>query len=165
MLPETLFYVFGGAAVLSAVGMVSAVRHAVAATLCLLVSMLSLAGIYVLLEAYFVAAVLVVVYAGAAALLFLFVVTLLDLRRETFGVPRLRLLRIAGAFVAGAAVVLGLSGVESLGEVPESMEGFGGYDAIGIALYTDYVILVEMAALLLLAAIVGALILTRKKLD
>jgi len=165
MLPETLFYVAGAVAVLSALGMVSAVRHAVAATLCLLSTMLSLAVIYVLLEAYFAAAVLVVVYVGAVSLLFLFVVTLLDLRRETFGVPRMRLLRVAGAVVAGLTVTLGLTQVESLGEAPELHEGFGGYEAIGLALYTDYILVVEMVALLLLASIVGALILTRKKLD
>ncbi len=165
MLPETLFYVFGGVAVASAVGMVAAVRHAVAATLCLVVTMLSLAGIYVLLDAFFVAAMQVIVYVGAVALLFLFVVMLLDLRRETFGVPRMRVLRIAGALVSGLVVVPGLSRLESLGEVPPLPEGFGGYEAIGVPLYTDYVLLVEMAALILLAAIVGALLLTRKKLD
>ena len=163
MLPETLFYVFGAASVLSALCLVSAVRHAVAATICLLATTLSLAGIYVLLDAYFAAAALMVVYAGAVALLFLFVVTLLDLRRETFGVPRMRLLRIAGAAVAGVAVVAGLTQTEPMGALPPVADGFGGYEAVGIALYTDYVLLVEMASLLLLAAIVGALVLTRKK--
>ena len=165
MLPETLFYVFGGAAVLSALGMVSTVRNAVVATLCLLGMLLSLAGIYVLLEAYFAAAALVLVYGGAGALLFLFVVTLLDLREETFGVPRMRVLRVLGGVVVGCAVALGLTRIVPLGAAPPLPDGFGTYDAVGTALYTDYVLLVEMVGLLLLAAIVGALILTRKKLE
>jgi len=147
------------------VGMVALVRHAVVATLCLAVSMLSLAGVYVLLEAHFVAAIQILVYAGSIVMLFVFVVMLLDLRRESFGVPRMRLLRIAGALLGGLAVALGISQLDALGEPPPLPEGFGGYEEIGIALYTDYVLLVEMAGLLLLAAVVGALILTRRKLD
>jgi NADH:ubiquinone oxidoreductase subunit 6 (subunit J) len=50
-------------------------------------------------------------------------------------------------------------------EPPPLPEGFGGYRAVGIALYTDYVLLVEAASLLLTAAIVGALILAKRKID
>ena len=55
--------------------------------------------------------------------------------------------------------------VAGLPEPPPLPEGFGGYRQLGIALYTDYVLLVEMASLLLLAAIVGALILAKRKID
>jgi NADH-quinone oxidoreductase subunit J len=72
-----------------------------------------------------------------------------------------------GALVAAALVLFELLRVFTgdlppVGPVPE---GFGGYRQVGIALYTDYVLLVEMASLLLLAAIVGALILAKRKID
>ena len=75
------------------------------------------------------------------------------------------------AIVFGAAVILAqvlpaLSDDPLLTAPPEPVpEGFGGYRQIGIALYTDYVLLVEMASLLLLGAIVGALILAKRKID
>ena len=82
--PQILFYAFGALAILFALGMLLNVRNTVAAALCLVVTMVSLAAIYVLLEAHLVAAIQIMVYAGAIVVLFLFVVMLLNLRQDAF---------------------------------------------------------------------------------
>jgi NADH-quinone oxidoreductase subunit J len=161
-----LFYLFALLAVASALGMVLNVRNTVAAAMSLVVTMVALAGIYVLLEAHFVAAIQVMVYGGAIVVLFLFVVMLLNLRSDTFGPGRqwpLKAVALAVALVVGGRLLRLVTGAPP--EVPALPEGFGGYRQVGIALYTDYVLIVEMVGLLLLAAIVGALILAKRRID
>jgi NADH-quinone oxidoreductase subunit J len=163
--PAFLFYAFAVLAVVSALGMVMNVRNTVAAAMSLVVTMVALAGIYVLLEAHLVAVIQIMVYGGAIVVLFLFVVMLLNLRSDDFPPARQRLLKLA---VTGLLVFVAFELIRlALGqpEPPALPEGFGGYRAVGIALYTDYVLLVEMASLLLTAAIVGALILAKRKID
>jgi NADH-quinone oxidoreductase subunit J len=164
--PQVLFYLFAALAVASALGMVLNLRNTVAAAMSLVVTMVALAGIYVLLEAHLVAAIQIMVYGGAIVVLFLFVVMLLNLRADEFAPGRQWLTKLAAALVvvaAGAQLVRLLAGdLPGPGALPP---GFGGYRMVGIALYTDYVLLVEVASLLLLAAIVGALILAKRKID
>ncbi len=163
---EILFYAFGALAVISALGMVLNLRNTVAAAMSLVVTMIALAAIYVLLEAHLIAAIQIIVYAGAIVVLFLFVVMLLNLRHDEFAPRRAwRLKTVAAIF--GVLVLAQLLRVLAIGlpEPPPLPEGFGGYQQLGIALYTDYVLLVEVASLLLLAAIVGALILAKRKID
>lgn len=167
-----LFYCFAALALISALAMVAFVRHAVAGVLSLTVTMVSLAGIYVLLDAHLVAAIQIMVYAGAILVLILFVVMLLNLREDDFG--RLRpgraTLKLAGVVLAVCAFALL---VQQLPEMlpargPEAAAlpgGFGGYRDVGIQLYTEYVVPVETAGLLLLAAIVGAVILAKRRID
>jgi len=163
--PVVLFYLFAALAVVSAVGMVLNLRNAVAAAMCLVITMVALAGIYVLLEAHLVAAIQVIVYAGAIVVLFLFVVMLLNLRTDEFPPGRQRLLKLAAAGLGVFVLAQFLRGFGALPEPPPLPEGYGGYHDLGISLYTDYVLLVEMASLLLTAAIVGALILAKRKID
>jgi NADH-quinone oxidoreductase subunit J len=164
--PELLFYAFAALAAASALGMVLNLRNAVAAAMSLVVTMVSLAGIYVLLEAYLVAAIQIMVYAGAIVVLFLFVVMLLNLRADEFAPGRqwpTKGLALLLVVASGAQLVRIVSA-----DLPQSAPppaGFGGYAQVGISLYTDYVLLVEMASLLLLAAIVGAVILAKRRID
>ena len=163
---ELIFYLLAALAVASAIGMVANVRNTVAAAMSLVVTMVSLAGIYVLLEAHLVAVIQIMVYAGAIVVLFLFVVMLLNLRHDVFA-PGRQFLAKAGALIAAGLVLFELLRLFR-GDLPPLQpppEGFGGYRQLGIALYTDYVLLVEMASLLLLAAIVGALILAKRRID
>ena len=162
--PAFLFYTFAALAVLSAVAMLMNVRNAVAAAMSLVITMVSLAGIYVLLEAHLVAAIQIMVYAGAIVVLFLFVVMLLNLRSDDFAPPRQRLVKLAGALLGVVVMSELLRVFGGLPELQPPPEGFGGYRQVGIALYTDYVLLVEMSSLLLTAAIVGALILAKRKI-
>src|SRR5262247_1867301 len=94
-----LFYVFAALAVVSALGMVLNLRNTVAAAMSLVVTMIALAGIFVLLEAHLVAVIQIMVYAGAIVVLFLFVVMLLNLRADEFAPGRQRLLKLAGALI------------------------------------------------------------------
>ena len=164
--PQVLFYIFGALAIVFALGMLLNVRNTVAAALCLVVTMVSLACIYVLMEAHLVAAIQIMVYAGAIVVLFLFVVMLLNLRQDVFAPARQWLVKTVAGLL-GVAVLMQLLRMFSGGfpEAPPVPEGFGGYRQLGLALYTDYVLLVEMASLLLLAAIVGGLILAKRKID
>jgi NADH-quinone oxidoreductase subunit J len=164
--PVVLFYVFAALAVTSALGMVLNVRNTVASAMSLVVTMISLAGIYLLLGAYLVAVVQIMVYAGAIVVLFLFVVMLLNLRNDSFAPGRQWLVK-AGALLLTIVVLSELLRLFAVGMPPTPPEpaGFGGYRQLGLALDTDYVLLVEMSSLLLLAAIVGSLILAKRRID
>lgn len=164
--PTVLFYLFAAGAVASALGMVLNFRNTVAGAMSLVATMVCLAGIYLLLEAYLVAVIQIMVYAGAIVVLFLFVVMLLNLRGDPFPPGRQRLVKLASVLlvilVLGQGLGLLTGALPAPGPVPP---GFGGYAQLGVALYTDYVLLVEIASLLLLAAIVGALILAKRRID
>ena len=166
-----LFYAFAFLAVFSAVAMVAFVRHVVAGAMSLVVTMISLAGIYVLLHAELVAAIQIMVYAGAILVLFLFVIMLLNLRDGGFqdrgGPDRVaKLVGVGGALGIGVLLVANIAGVlEITPLVTELPEGFGGYRVLGIALYTEYIVPVELSGLILLAAIVGAVVLAKRRLD
>jgi len=135
----------------------------------LVVTMVCLGAIYLLLDAFLVAAIQIMVYGGAIVVLFLFVVMLLNLSTDEFPPGRRRFIKLAvvlAGVVILAQVLPALSRDPLLAAQPGAVpEGFGGYRQLGILLYTDYVLLVEMASLLLLAAIVGALILAKRKID
>jgi NADH-quinone oxidoreductase subunit J len=164
--PAILFYVFGALSVISALAVVLNTRNTVASAMSLVVTMVSLGIVYVLLEAYLVAVLQIMVYGGAIVVLFLFVVMFLNLRRDDFPPLRFRLTKVAGVVLA-LAVLARLIQLLT-GRFPEARPApttYGSYRELGLALYTDYVLLVEMAGLLLLAAIVGALILAKRKID
>jgi NADH-quinone oxidoreductase subunit J len=162
--PLVLFYAFAVLAVVSALGMVLNVRNTVAGAMSLVVTMVALAGIYVLMEAHLVAVIQIMVYGGAIVVLFLFVVMLLNLRSDDFPPGRQRLLKLAATALGFFVLFELLRLVVGRPEAPPLPDGFGGYRQVGLALYTDYILLVEMASLLLTAAIVGALILAKRKI-
>jgi NADH-quinone oxidoreductase subunit J len=146
--------------------MVLNVRNTVAAAMSLVVTMISLAGIYVLLDAYLIAALQVMVYAGAIVVVFLFVVMLLNLRRDVFPRPRQRIAKAAGAVLAAGIAGSFLTLVpQALPTVRAASADFGSYAAVGRALYREFVLPFEVAALLLLAAMVGAVVLAKRRID
>ncbi len=166
--PQILFYAFGALAIISALGMLLNLRNTVAAALSLVVTMIALAGIYVLLEAHLVAAIQIMVYAGAILVLFLFVIMLLNLRHDDFAParPGQTLLKLVGVALA-LWIFLALARVlpAAIPEPGVLPEGFGGFRDVGVQLFTDYVVPVEAAGLLLLAAIVGAVILAKRRIE
>ncbi|PYS96009.1 MAG: NADH-quinone oxidoreductase [Acidobacteria bacterium] len=160
-----IFYVLASIAVLSA-AMVIWSRYPVHSALYLVTTFLSVAGIYVLFEAEFVAAVQVLVYAGGIMVLFLFVILLVNLK-DTLG-PRVRLHATFSSLI-GTAVVGLILYVYSQGRVPGSpgaapmlREG-GNLQAIGTSLYREYLLPFEIASVLLLVAMIGTIILARQK--
>ncbi len=163
---QWIFYLFAALAVISALGMVLNVRNTVASAMSLVVTMISLAVIYIVLEAHLIAALQIMVYAGAIVVVFLFVVMLLNLRRDVFPAQRQLGLKMLGTAIAGSAAVVFIRWLPgSLGETAPLPEGFGGYRSVGMALYTDFVLPFEVSSLLLLAAIVGAVVMAKRRLD
>lgn len=170
-LEAILFYAFAFLAVFSAVAMVAFVRHVVAGVMSLAVTMVSLAGVYVLMHAEMIAVLQILIYAGAILVLFLFVVMLFNLRNGGFGPPPsgqnlLKTLGVGGTL--GIAVMLSakLSGVVSLAPLVDTLpEGFGRHRVFGLALYTEYVVPLELAGLILLVGVVGAVVLAKRRIE
>ena len=162
-----LFWIFSVAALGGAVGVVGNVRNPINSALNLVVSMLALAGLYVVLDAQFVGLIQVMVYAGAIVVLFLFVIMLLNLRGSgTSGAEVQPLVKIAGvALVAFAGLFLVRVLASGRAPWPDVDPSYGTTRAIGEALYTDYVLAVQLAGVLLLAGILAAVVLAKKRVD
>jgi NADH-quinone oxidoreductase subunit J len=162
-----LFWILSVAALGSAVGVVGNVRNPINSALNLVVSMLALAGLYILLEAQFVGLIQVMVYAGAIVVLFLFVIMLLNLRGSGAANAETQpLMKIAGtALVAGGSFFLVRVLATGRAPWPDVEPDYGTTRAIGEALYGDYVLAVQVAGVLLLAGIIAAVVLAKKRLD
>ena len=165
---QAIFYVFSSI-MLFAAFMVVTSRNPVTSALFLVLTFFSAAAIWLMLEAEFLAIALVLVYVGAVMVLFLFVVMMLDINvaklRAGFG----EFLPI-GAFVAVVmilemAIVLGnkVLGPEKMPAPVPAEQGFSNTSQLGQILYTQYVYPFEIAALVLLVAIVAAISLTMRK--
>jgi NADH-quinone oxidoreductase subunit J len=166
-LTDILFYVFA-ALTLGCGALVIAnpfSRSPVTSGMFLLLTILSMAGLFALLHAFFLAWVQVIVYAGAVIVLFLFVIMLLDLKAEV-----LRKIKIygfvAGLISVGAILVLFLKSLGSTpldSSSPPTLEG--GPAAIGKLLFTQYTLPFEVFSVLLIVAMIGVILLSKKNLD
>ena len=162
------FYLFAGICVASAF-MVIAARNPVHSVLFLILAFVNAAGLFVMLGAEFLAMILIVVYVGAVAVLFLFVVMMLDVDFAELKQGALQYLPI-GALVGAIflAELLLVVGAWTIGpEVPHAIAApippaahIANTEAIGLVLYTKYVYYFEAAGLILLVAMVGAIVLT-----
>jgi NADH-quinone oxidoreductase subunit J len=160
-----MFVILGVIAVVAAVSVIVQ-KRVVYSALSLLLNLCALAGLYILLNAEFIAIVQVIVYAGAIVVLFLFGIMLLDVDWEDFKAGKRGWLRypaivFAAILLAQVAYMLS-SGVLSsaLGPyTPEMMAQQGNVWMLGRALFTDFLIPFELASVLLLSAIVGAVFL------
>ncbi len=163
---QALFYSFGGLTLLSALGVLINVRNTVNAALCLVVTMVSLAGLFILLHAEFIGILQVLVYAGAIVVLFVFVIMLLNLRSTSLGAEHQPVMKLLGAgLLAMAAVKLAtLLGADRRSPADVAPE-FGTVADVAAVLYTDYLLAVEAAGVLLLAGIVAAVVLAKRELD
>jgi NADH-quinone oxidoreductase subunit J len=169
MLIQALFYLFGTILVLAALGVISA-RNPVHSALALILCFLTSAAIWLLVEAEFLAVVLVLVYVGAVMVLFLFVVMMLDvdlaeLRRGLTRFAWLGWLTALAVVVEIAGVVWARSGLgldASHGGQPTSAT-YSNTLELGRVLYTTYAYPLELAAVLLLVAIIAAITLTLRR--
>ncbi|MFA5908091.1 MAG: NADH-quinone oxidoreductase subunit J [Vicinamibacterales bacterium] len=169
-----LFYLFAGAAVLGALLVVSQ-RNPVYSVLALIGSFFGLSGLYVLLEAPFVAVVQIIIYAGAIMVLFLFVVMLLNVPREdtsewdrSHPLYRPLAVRVGGALALLLALELGwaLSRTAGLGGgVAEAHPAVASVAELGRVLFTDYMFAFEVTSILIIVAMVGAVVLAKKRED
>ncbi|TFG87010.1 MAG: NADH-quinone oxidoreductase subunit J [Chromatiales bacterium] len=167
MFTTFLFYAFSTVLLASAVGVIT-VRNPVYAALCLILAFVTSAVLWLLLEAEFLAVVLVLVYVGAVMVLFLFVVMMLDINTATLREGFLRYAPV-GVIVAGI-IVLELAYViwyrsdglpVDVQLVPRDAV-YSSTEQLGLALYTQYLYPFELAAMLLLLAIVAAILLTMR---
>ena len=167
-LPDILFYVFAFLTLACGVLVVANPfsRNPVTSAMFLVLTIISMAGLFVLLHAFFLAAVQVLVYAGAVMVLFLFVIMLLDLKEEERRkVKKLGL--VAGLISIGAIVgifVKSLLATQPGKDLPTSFQHEGATIPLGKMLFTDYVLPFEIVSLLLLVAMVGVILLSKKDL-
>jgi NADH-quinone oxidoreductase subunit J len=168
VLVEVLFFVFAAILAVSALAMIL-VKNPVHAALLLVLCFFTSAAIWLLIEAEFLAVILILVYVGAVMVLFLFVVMMLDINIEQV---RARVTRYAllGGIVAGLVVFEIVSVVWSrslgldvtTGAAPLAVD-YSNTAELGKVLYTEFVYPFELAAVLLLIAIVAAISLTMRK--
>ncbi|HEY0768001.1 MAG TPA: NADH-quinone oxidoreductase subunit J [Steroidobacteraceae bacterium] len=169
MLIEALFYVFGAILIAAALGVISA-RNPVLSALALVMCFITSAAIWLLIEAEFLAVVLVLVYVGAVMVLFLFVVMMLDINLAELRQGFTRFAWLGG--LTALAVILEIVGVvwargglgidASRGATPQP-PGYSNTLELGRVLYTQYAYPFELAAMLLLVAIVAAIALTLRR--
>ena len=165
------FYLFAALAILAGLGVVFA-RNPVHAVLWLILAFLSSAGLFVLQGAEFVAMLLVIVYVGAVAVLFLFVVMMLDVDFATFRAGMAKW--IPAGILIGAVLLMILVlelGDWQLSETAPSqllaatpdLSVADNIEALGRLIYTENVLLFQTAGLILLVAMVGAIVLTHRR--
>jgi NADH-quinone oxidoreductase subunit J len=191
MMPEQLFWFFAGTAIAAAL-LVITLRNPIASAFCLIVTMLSLAAIFFMLQAQFIGAVQILVYAGAVMVLFLFVIMLLNLGRGEsdrkrapgilaavllVGVLASQLVPLSGysrerlalefsrsTLLADPAIVFD-STMNAAGINPaRATQERGVPGDIAMPLFQQYLIPFELTSILLLAAIVGAVVLAKRRI-
>ena len=162
------FYAFAAVTVIAALSVIT-LRNSVHAVLALVLTFFSTACIWMLAEAEFLAIALIVVYVGAVMVLFLFVVMMLDIDQEKLREGFVKFLPI-GLAVAVVMLVemLGLIGVramhaETMGVNPATAAGMSNTAWLGTALYTDYLLPFEVAALILTVGVIAAVALTLRQ--
>lgn len=166
-LPDILFYAFAaltlGCGVLVIANPFS--RNPVTSAMFLVLTIISMAGLFILLHAFFLAAVQIIVYAGAVMVLFLFVISMLDLKAEA-----LRKIKFYGLFVGilsvGTILALFLKSLHATAlntNSPPTVEGDTA--PLGKLLFSSYVLPFEVVSVLLLVAMIGVILLSKKNLD
>lgn len=166
-LADILFYAFAAMTLLCGVLVIANPfsRNPVTSAMFLVLTIISMAGLFVLLHAFFLAAVQILVYAGAVIVLFLFVIMLLDLKEEErrkikiFGVA-------AGLISVGAILAIFLKNLHKTPLNESSSPTIeGNTEPLGHLLFANYVLPFEVVSVLLLVAMIGVILLSKKKLD
>jgi len=166
---EAIAFYFFAACILGFGVLVVTSQNPVHSVIFLVLDFLSVAGLYVVLGAQFVAAIQVLVYAGGIVVLYLFVVMLVNVKRppEAFSAPgrHSRLgLALAGAVLLELVVIAEWSRVAPApaSTVTEALPVAGNTEQVGWLIYTSYLVPFEVASMLLLVAMIGAIVLARR---
>jgi NADH-quinone oxidoreductase subunit J len=161
----TIAIILGGLTIGSAL-MVILSKHPVKSVLFLVLTFFLITGNYVLLNAQFIAVVNIIVYAGAIMVLFLFVLMLLNLKKETEPVTSLWA-KLAGSIAAGSLFIVLIAAVRDTllirPTITESSVDAGLVENLGQLLFTKYVLPFEVSSILLLSAMVGAVLLAKRQ--
>jgi NADH-quinone oxidoreductase subunit J len=163
---DVFFYVFAALTLLCGALVIANPfsRSPVTSAMFLVLAIISMSGLFLLLHAFFLAAVQILVYAGAVMVLFLFVIMLLDLKEEArrkikfFGL-------VAGVIAVGGIVSIFVKSLASVKAASENPKLEGDTYALGKLLFTQYTLPFEIVSVLLLVAMVGVILLSKKKLE
>ena len=168
---QLTFYIFSFVMLLSSL-MVISTKNPVHSVLFLILAFLNAAGIFVILHAEFLAMILIIVYVGAVAVLFLFVVMMLDIKTTIEKSNILQYLPIGlfigFVFIAELVIVLintklELSNMQILSNPLNKFAELSNTKAIGSVLYTDYILHFQLAGVILLVAMIGSIVLTLRE--
>lgn len=161
---QLLFWILSVAALFSAMMVVTS-RNPVYSVIWLIVTFFALSGHYILLNAQFLAIVNIIVYAGAIMVLFLFVIMLMNLNKETEPVKN-RWLQMAGAISGGSLLLVLVAALKdteiSSQQVMVGEGSIGLIKMLGKELFTNYVVPFEISSILFLSAMVGAVVIGKK---
>lgn len=162
-----LFYVFGGIAFIASVNVVVQ-KKVFYSALSLIICLCSVAALYLILEAPFIAAVQIIVYAGAIMVLFLFVIMLLDPFSAAVLKDKKKFLGYAGVILGVLALALlalllqSYSPSRALSD-PGDISGLTDMNRLGHMLFSDYLLPFEMTSVLILVAIIGVVVLSKRR--
>lgn len=163
---DVLFYVFAALTLLCGILVIANPfsRNPVTSAMFLVLTIISMSGLFVLLHAFFLGIVQIIVYAGAVMVLFLFVIMLLDLKEELRRKIKLFGL-VAGLVSVGTVASIFLKSLTSVktDAAPPALEG--DTYALGKLLFTQYTLPFEIVSVLLLVAMIGVILLSKKKLE
>ena len=164
-----IFYPLAGLCVIFALGVVFN-KNPIGSAMSLIAMMLGLAGIFVLRQAHFIAILQIIIYAGAIMVLFMFVIMLLNLKGDD-AVWKKRekntlLTVLTGLLIAGVLYkVLEITNADGFNSPAHVLETFGTTREVGTILFTEFVLPFEVASILLLVAMIGAVVLAKSKVD
>lgn len=163
---DVLFYIFAGLTLMCGILVIANPfsRNPVTSAMFLVLTIISMTGLFLLLHAFFLAAVQIIVYAGAVLVLFVFVIMLLDLKEEER--RRIKFFGVFGGFISvGLLVWVLLKSLGSVSAVPVPPTQEGDTYSLGKLLFTQYTLPFEVVSVLLLVAMVGVILLSKKKLE
>ena len=167
------FYIFSGVILLSSL-MVISTKNPVHSVLFLILAFFNGAGLFVILHAEFLAMILIIVYVGAVAVLFLFVVMMLDFKLSIDKSSILQYMPIGIfvgiVFISELVIVLintklDLSNIQILANPIEKYKDLTNTEALGSILYTDYILYFQLSGVILLVAMIGSIVLTLRDRD
>jgi NADH-quinone oxidoreductase subunit J len=162
---DKLFYFLAFLSILSALLVVFS-RNPVHSVLYLILTFFTITGQYILLNAQFLAVVNIIVYAGAIMVLFLFVIMFLNLRNEAEK-QKSTLLQVGAAVAGGSLFLIVIGALRQISTTKPSLETFdsqiGMVQNLGIVLFTDFLLPFELASILLLVSMIGAVLVARRE--
>ncbi|MBE0605375.1 MAG: NADH-quinone oxidoreductase subunit J [Deltaproteobacteria bacterium] len=158
-----LFILFGAIAVCGAI-MVVTRKHPMASALYLILTLFAVAALFVLRQAHFLAAIQVIIYAGAVVVLFVFVIMLINVPEDRLPVERATTMRVLGVLAAGIFILESAVLARRYWMPKGPAAEVGTVEAVGRALFTDYLLAFEITSVLLLAAVIGAIALAKRKI-
>lgn len=164
--PDVLFYVFAALTLLCGILVIANPfsRNPVTSAMFLVLTIISMAGLFVLLHAFFLAAVQILVYAGAVMVLFLFVIMLLDLKEEER--RKIKLFGFVTAIIAvGGILTVFFKAMPSIKTGATELTKTGDTVSLGKLLFSQYALPFEIVSVLLLVAMVGVILLSKKNLE